>query len=59
MKNQLFTVVAERKETSKLGNSVVAAEEGSLKLPSAKDLVTENVTSHFIDIKVTGTKEQY
>ncbi len=52
MKNQMFTVVAERKETSKLGDSVITADEGSVKLPSSKDLVTENVTSHFIDTQV-------
>ncbi|XP_071106159.1 polycystin family receptor for egg jelly-like [Haliotis cracherodii] len=60
MKNQMFTVVAERKETSKLGNSVLSADEGSFKLPSSRDIVTENVTSHIIDTKfVTSQLNPY
>ncbi|XP_067671591.1 polycystin-1-like [Haliotis asinina] len=60
MKNQMFTVVAERKETSKLGNSVLSADEGSFKLPSSRDIVTVNVTSHTIDTKfVTSQLNPY
>ncbi|XP_050394123.2 polycystic kidney disease protein 1-like 2 isoform X2 [Patella vulgata] len=50
LKNQMFTIVADRREAAALNNTVISADGGSFRLP-AVDVLLDNTSSAFIDTK--------